>query len=72
MSDEQPTPAPGVESALSRLDTLDALGVEDHAPVYDAVHRDLRDALADAATDTPTGTPTEDGPDRHRDPIDRA
>ena len=29
---------------------LDKLDVNEHAAVYDAVHRDLRDALADAAT----------------------
>jgi hypothetical protein len=39
---------PRVAAALDRLAALDSLGVDDHVGVYDAVHRDLRDALADA------------------------
>jgi hypothetical protein len=38
---------PRVEEALARLATLDARPVEEHPPVYDAVHRLLQDALAD-------------------------
>jgi len=37
---------PRVQSALDRLTGLDDLDVSEHVAVYDAVHRDLRDALA--------------------------
>jgi hypothetical protein len=39
-----------VAAALDRLAELDDLGVDDHVAVYDAVHGDLRDALADAVS----------------------
>ena len=55
---------PRVRSALGRLTPLDELDVEDHVPVYDAVHRDLQDALADAA-DEPG---SDHGPDDDRTP----
>jgi hypothetical protein len=41
---------PRVLAALDRLGELDDLGVDDHVAVYDAVHHDLRDALADAVS----------------------
>ena len=43
-------PDPRVAAALDRLAALDNLGVDEHVAVYDAVHRDLRDALADAVS----------------------
>ena len=53
MSVEHPGPAgvpprvpPAVAAALARLDTLDDTPVAEHVEVFDAVHRDLQDALA--------------------------
>ena len=37
---------PAVEAALARLRTLDDRPVSEHVEVFDAVHRDLQDALA--------------------------
>lgn len=35
-----------VDEVLTRLGSLDALPVEQHAPVYDSVHRDLAEILS--------------------------
>ncbi|HLK95866.1 MAG TPA: hypothetical protein VK365_09045 [Nocardioidaceae bacterium] len=47
-------PDPRVQAALARLARLDDLDVDEHVEVYDAVHRDLRDALAGAASRDPS------------------
>lgn len=39
---------PGLEEALSRLDALDDVDLEQHPAEFDAIHRALRAALADA------------------------
>jgi hypothetical protein len=39
---------PGLEEALSRLDALDEVDLEQHPAEFDAIHRALRAALADA------------------------
>ncbi len=49
---------PRVASALDRLDGLDEVDVDEHATIYDAVHRDLRDAMA--AAETPAADPAAD------------
>ena len=49
-----PPPDPRVQAALARLARLDDLDVDEHVEVYDAVHRDLRDALAGAASRDPS------------------
>jgi hypothetical protein len=47
-------PDPRVQAALARLARLDALDVREHVEVYDAIHRDLRDALAGAPSRDPS------------------
>ncbi|HEY0871116.1 MAG TPA: hypothetical protein VGD55_12005 [Acidothermaceae bacterium] len=42
-----PTGVPSVDVAVERLAELDALPTSEHVAVYDAVHRQLQDALAD-------------------------
>jgi hypothetical protein len=42
-----PTGVPTVDSAVERLTELDGLGTGEHVAIYDAVHRQLQDALAD-------------------------
>jgi hypothetical protein len=49
-----PLPDPRVQAALAHLARLDHLDVDEHVEVYDAVHRDLRDALAGAASRGPS------------------
>jgi hypothetical protein len=43
----QPTGVPTVDSAVERLTELDGLPTGEHVAIYDAVHRQLQDALAD-------------------------
>ena len=43
----QPTGVQTVDAAVERLAELDALPTNEHVAVYDAVHRQLQDALAD-------------------------
>ena len=43
----EPTGVPIVDAAVERLAELDALPTSEHVAVYDAVHRQLQDALAD-------------------------
>ena len=43
----EPTGVPAVDAAVERLAELDALPTSEHVAVYDAVHRQLQDALAD-------------------------
>lgn len=47
-------PDPRVQAALARLARLDELDVHEHVEVYDAIHRDLRDALAGAVSGDPS------------------
>jgi hypothetical protein len=42
-----PTGVPTVDSAVERLTELDGLPTGEHVAIYDAVHRQLQDALAD-------------------------
>jgi hypothetical protein len=42
-----PTGVPTVDSAVGRLTELDGLPTGEHVAIYDAVHRQLQDALAD-------------------------
>jgi hypothetical protein len=37
---------PAVDEALSRLDALDGVPTEAHAPVFEGVHQQLRDTLS--------------------------
>lgn len=41
------TGVPTVDAVIGELDRLDALPTSEHVTVYDAVHRQLQDALAD-------------------------
>jgi hypothetical protein len=43
----QPTGVPTVDAAVDRLAELDDLPTGEHVAIYDAVHRQLQDALAD-------------------------
>jgi propanediol dehydratase small subunit len=43
----EPTGVQTVDAAVERLAELDALPTSEHVAVYDAVHRQLQDALAD-------------------------
>lgn len=43
----EPTGVRTVDAAVERLAELDALPTSEHVAVYDAVHRQLQDALAD-------------------------
>lgn len=49
-----PLPDPRVQAAFARLARLDDLDVDEHVQVYDAIHRDLRDALTGAASRDPS------------------
>ncbi|RKS77847.1 hypothetical protein CLV35_1549 [Motilibacter peucedani] len=44
-----------VDRILRRLDALDEAPVDEHAPVYDAVHRELAEVLAGGPADPATG-----------------
>jgi len=46
-SPPEPTGVQTVDAAVERLAELDALPTSEHVAVYDAVHRQLQDALAD-------------------------
>ena len=39
---------PGLEDALSRLEALDEVDIDQHPAEFDAIHRALRAALTDA------------------------
>jgi hypothetical protein len=43
----EPTGVPTVDAAVERLAELDDLPTGEHVAIYDAVHRQLQDALAD-------------------------
>jgi hypothetical protein len=43
----EPTGVPPVDAAVERLAELDDLPTGEHVAIYDAVHRQLQDALAD-------------------------
>jgi hypothetical protein len=48
--DDEGTPVtgdPAVDEAVSGLEGLPSLPVDEHPPVYEAVHRALQDRLAD-------------------------
>ena len=40
---------PGLEEALSRLDALDEVDLDQHPAEFEAIHRALRAALADGS-----------------------
>jgi hypothetical protein len=57
-SDSSETPSGGsaaVDRALERLTELDERPLSEHADVFDAVHRELQDALSQAAADGAEG-----------------
>lgn len=42
---------PRIDEALTRLDSLDDLDINDHPEQFDAIHQALREALASAGRD---------------------
>jgi hypothetical protein len=53
----EPRPAPGeprVDAALARLDELDGRPVTEHRPIFEDVHRRLRDVLGELDTRDPS------------------
>jgi len=60
----EPRPATGeprVDAALTRLDELDGRPVTEHRPIFEDVHRRLRDVLGELDTREPS--PPEDAAD---------
>ena len=52
-STTESTGHPAVDQVLERLAELDDVPVDQHVSIFDAVHRDLRDALVAASDDQP-------------------
>ena len=60
-SREPATGEPRVDAALARLDELDGRPVTEHRPVFEDVHRRLRDVLGELDTRDPS--PAQDAAD---------
>ncbi len=50
--EHEATGHPRIDEALTRLDTLDELDINDHPAQFDAIHQALRESLASAGRDT--------------------